>query len=167
MEPMTEQAKSEKATGKRVRGASESLLSIVLGLEAALMFFVTVTAFGLKVLPAAVAWGGGAVLLIVFLLVARAVRHSWGVWLGWLLQAVLIALGFLMPLMFFIGAGFLALWIYCFVVGRRLDARKRQVAVGESATTATSVDTHSTAETDSTTETDSTAPADKHTKEKP
>jgi len=44
------------------------------------------------------------------------------------LQAALIALGFLLPLMFFIGLGFLALWVYCFVTGRRLDARNRQLA---------------------------------------
>ncbi len=108
---------------RRVRTATESLLSIVLGLEAALLFFVTVTVFGLRLLPAGAAFGGGAALFGVFAVAAWAVRFRWGVWFGWLLQAVLIALGFLIPLMFFIGAGFAALWIYCFVTARRLDAR--------------------------------------------
>ena len=142
-------------SGKRARGASESLLSIVLGLEAALMFFVTVTAFGLKVVPAGVAWGGGAALLVAFLLVARVVRRDWGMWLGWALQAVLIALGFVLPLMFFIGAGFLALWTYCFVVGRRLDARNRHIVEDANAEDATSASA------------DLTIPVDKNTKEKP
>jgi hypothetical protein len=108
---------------RRVRTATESLLSIVLGLEAALLFFVTITIFGLRILPAAVAFGGGAALFVVFLLAAWAMRFSWGVWLGWLLQAALVAMGFLTPLMFFVGAGFVAIWIYCFVTARRLDAR--------------------------------------------
>lgn len=108
---------------RRVRTATESLLSIVLGLEAALLFFVTVTIFGLKILPAAVAFGGGAALFVVFVVAAWAMRFRRGVWLGWLLQAVLLALGFLTPLMFFIGAGFAAIWIYCFITARRLDAR--------------------------------------------
>lgn len=110
---------------RRERSATESLLSIVLGLEAALLFFVAVTAFGLKVVPAAVALGGGLALMVVYVLAARYVRFSWGRWLGWVLQLGLVALGFLMPLMFFIGSGFLALWVYCFVTARRLDAQKR------------------------------------------
>ncbi|HEU4850368.1 MAG TPA: DUF4233 domain-containing protein [Terrimesophilobacter sp.] len=115
----------QRPTPRRVRTATESLLSIVLGLEAALLFFVTVTAFGLKVVPPAVAFGGGGALFAIFLLAAWLMRFRWGVWLGWLLQVALIAIGFLLPLMFFIGAGFAALWVYCFVTARRLDARNR------------------------------------------
>lgn len=125
---MTEEVSSDaaQAAPRRVRTASESLLSIVLGLEAALTFFITVTAFGLKVVPAGVAFGGGAALFVVLIFAAWSVRRAWGVWLGWVLQAVLISIGLLMPLMYFIGVGFLALWVYCFVMGRRLDTRHRE-----------------------------------------
>jgi Protein of unknown function (DUF4233) len=109
---------------RRIRSATESLLSIVLGLEAVLMFFVTVTAFGLRVVPGAVALGGGAALLVVFLIGAWLVRYPAGIWFGWFLQLLLIAAGIVMTLMYFIGAGFAALWVFCFVTGRRLDARK-------------------------------------------
>ncbi|HEY0258671.1 MAG TPA: DUF4233 domain-containing protein [Lacisediminihabitans sp.] len=109
---------------RRERSASESLLSITLMLEAVLVFFVTLVVFGLRALPAGIAFGGGAALLVVLLLDGRLVRYPWGVWLGWLLQAVLIAVGILVPMMYFIGAVFLAIWIYCFVTGRRLDARE-------------------------------------------
>lgn len=121
---------TEAAAGRprRVRTVSESLLSIVLGLEAALMFFVTVTAFGLKVVPPAVAFGGGAALFVLLLIAAWLLRFSWGVWVGWVLQAVIVATGFVLPLMFFVGAGFVAIWIYCFVTGHRLDKRNRQLA---------------------------------------
>ncbi|MBC7763329.1 MAG: DUF4233 domain-containing protein, partial [Candidatus Saccharibacteria bacterium] len=35
-----------------------------------------------------------------------------------------IAIGFLLPLMYFIGAIFAVIWIYCFITGRRLDRQK-------------------------------------------
>lgn len=105
------------------RTATESLLAIVLGLEAALMFFVTVTAFGLKALDTAWVVGGGATLFALFVVAAWLVRFPLGIWLGWFLQAALIATGMVMTLMYFIGAGFAALWVYCFVTALRLDRK--------------------------------------------
>jgi hypothetical protein len=46
------------------------------------------------------------------------------VWLGWVLQAALIALGILVPTMYVVGVGFTLFWIYCFIRGRRIDAAK-------------------------------------------
>lgn len=115
---------------RRRRSATESLLAIALGLEAVLIFFVTMTAFGLKVLPPVAAFTGGAVLIIVLALTARFVRYGWGVWVGWVLQAVLIGLGILLPMMYFIGAGFAAIWVFCFVKGRQLDAANRDNSPG-------------------------------------
>lgn len=109
---------------RRARSTSESLLSIVLGLEAVLVFFVALTAFGLKALPPAAAFGGGAALLIALLLVSRLLRFSWGVWLGWLLQAALVATGIFLPVMFVVGVVFVGIWIYCFVKGRQIDTAK-------------------------------------------
>lgn len=108
---------------RRRRSATESLLMIVLVLEACVMFFVTMTVFGLKVLPPALAFGGGFALLLAFAVTAGLVRYRWGVWLGWALQAVLVAAGFLLPAMFIVAAIFVALWVYCAVKGRQLDAR--------------------------------------------
>ena len=111
----------------RQRSTSESLLSIVLGLEAVLMFFVTLTAFGLKALPPVAAFVGGGALLLLLVLTAGLLRYRWGVWLGWVLQAVLIATGILLPIMFLIGAGFAGLWVYCFIKGRDIDRQRSQL----------------------------------------
>lgn len=119
------EAQPAAARSRRERSASESLLSIVLGLEAFVVFFIALTVYGLKSVPPAVAFGGGAALIVVFLAAAYLVRYPWGVWLGWLLQLALIALGFLTPVLFAVGAIFVAIWVYCFITGRRLDARKR------------------------------------------
>ena len=112
---------------RRVRSTTESLLSIVLGLEAVLMFFVTLTAFGLKAVPPVTAFVGGGVLLLLLVLTAGLLRYRWGVWLGWVLQAVLIATGILLPIMFLIGAGFAGLWVYCFIKGRDIDRQRSQL----------------------------------------
>jgi len=109
---------------KRVRTATESLLSIALALEAIVVFFVTLTAFGLKALEPLPAFLGGAALIVALVLTAHLVRYPWGVGLGWLLQAVLLATGILLPVMYFVAAIFIAIWVFCFVKGRQLDAAK-------------------------------------------
>jgi hypothetical protein len=119
-----------EATTRPRRSATESLLSIVLTLDALLVFFVMMTAFGLNLLPPAVVFGGGIALIVVLAATGRFVKHPWGVRAGHALQLVLIALGFLLPAMFFVGALFAALWIFCFVAGRRLD--RRNAAISES-----------------------------------
>ncbi len=107
---------------KRERSATESLLSIALAMEAALTFFVAMAAFGLKALSPEIALGGGAVLLVVFAVMSRLMRFKWAIWIAWGLQAVLILVGLAMPLMYLIGAGFAALFAYCYFTGKRLDA---------------------------------------------
>jgi len=118
---------------RRERGAAESLLSIVLVLEAISLFFVVLVVFGRQLLPAGVAWGAGIAAIVLVLLVSRVQRTRWGVVLGGLVQAGLVALGFLDPVMFAVAAVFLSLWAYCLVKGTQLDrlnaARRR--ALGE------------------------------------
>jgi hypothetical protein len=109
---------------RRERSASESLLSITLLLEGFLVFFVALTAFSLRVVTPLQALVGGVVLIVLLAVAGRLARYPAGRWLGWALQGALIALGILLPLMYLIGAGFLALWAFCFVKGRSLDAAK-------------------------------------------
>ncbi|MBF0673147.1 MAG: DUF4233 domain-containing protein [Salinibacterium sp.] len=114
---------------RRVRSVTESLLSIVLGLEAALVFFVALTIFGLDILPPLVALGGGVLLIALLLVTAACLRFPWAEWLGWALQVGLIALGLLLPALYVSGAIFVAIWIYCFVTGRKLDRRNAAMGI--------------------------------------
>lgn len=118
---------------RRQRSVSELLLSITLGLEAAVVFFVALAMYGLDILEPPLAFGGGAVAILVFVAVAGRLRHSWAVWIGWALQLFLIALGFLLPAMFGVGLGALAFWTYCWVQGRRIDRQKAAWAAAEPA----------------------------------
>jgi hypothetical protein len=106
---------------RRQRSLTESLLTIVLGLEAVLVFFVALTVYGLHALPPAAAFGGGAALVIVLALATRVMRYSWGIWIGWVLQAVLLATGILLPALYIAAGFFVAMWIFCFVRARQID----------------------------------------------
>jgi Protein of unknown function (DUF4233) len=106
---------------RRKRSTTESLLSIVLLLEAILLFFVVLVLFGLRILSPALAFGGGAAFVVVILVTIASLRWPIGVAIGWVIQLALIALGLLSPIMYLIGAGFAAFWIWCFVRGRQID----------------------------------------------
>ena len=120
---------------RRRRGAAESLLSIVLVLEAMSMFFVMLVVNGRDLLPTGVAFGGGLAAIVVMLLVSRVLRHRWGIVLGWIVQAGLIACGLLDPVMYVVAGVFVALWTYCLVKGTQLD-RLNAARYGDPAGTA-------------------------------
>jgi hypothetical protein len=101
--------------------AQRSLGSIVLGFEFLVVFLGALVIFGLKALPPAVALGGGGALVLAMLLTIPLLRYRVGFMVGWVLQAVVIASGFLNGVMFVVGAIFAALWAYCMIVGARLD----------------------------------------------
>ncbi|HEU0205287.1 MAG TPA: DUF4233 domain-containing protein [Pseudolysinimonas sp.] len=110
---------------RRRRSTTESLLSIVLLLEAILLFFVSLVLFGLKTVTPEVAFGGGAAFVVVILGTILLLRWPVGVAIGWVIQAALIALGLLNPVMYVVGAGFAAFWTWCFVRGRQIDRARR------------------------------------------
>jgi len=113
------------ARTRRERSLTETLLSITLGLEAAMMFFAALVIFGLDRLDPdwlALVYGGAFILVLV--LAAGVQRWAWGVWFGAALQLAILATGLLEPMMFLVGAAFLALWVYCFVRGRQIDTQK-------------------------------------------
>ncbi len=110
---------------RRERSLTETLLSITLGLEAAMMFFASLVVFGLdRFDPDWLALVYGAGFILVLALVAGAQRWRWGVWTGAVLQLAILATGFIEPMMFLVGTAFAALWAYCFVRGRQIDTAK-------------------------------------------
>lgn len=58
----------------------------------------------------------------------RDARPPGGVQLGWVLQLALIAAGFVVPTMFFLGAVFAALWWASVHFGRKIDEAKARWA---------------------------------------
>ncbi len=98
-----------------------------------MFFFPTLVVFGKGTLPPAVAFGGGVAAIIVLAAASRLTGNRAGVVFGWLLQAAILATGFIEPFMFAVAVVFLALWVFCFVKGGQLDRMNaaRRAALGE------------------------------------
>jgi len=108
---------------RRARSAQESLGAIVLGFEVIVVFLGALVVFGLHALPAAQALGGGAVVIVLMLVAIPPLRYRVGYWLGWLVQLVVVASGFVVGMLFIVGAIFTAIWAYAMITGARLDRR--------------------------------------------
>ncbi|MEV6318301.1 DUF4233 domain-containing protein [Streptomyces sp. NPDC051776] len=83
--------------------------------------------------PAAV-WGVSGTAMLICLLLCGMLSRPGAVPIGWVLQIGLIAAGFVVPLMFFLGVLFGALWWASVHFGRKVDeARARFAAQAEGA----------------------------------
>jgi hypothetical protein len=109
---------------RRTRSLRESLLSIVLGMEAAVIFFAALVVFGLHSLAPLPALLGGGIALVVLVALAGLQRWTWAVYAGAVAQVGLVLLGILTPAMYVIGALFAGLWIYCFIRSRQIERRR-------------------------------------------
>lgn len=118
-------AASSARPPRRDRTATESLLSVVLVLEAIVVVFGMLVIYGLRVVEPVAAFGGGAVLILLLIVATRVVRYPWGQWFGHALQVLLLATVFLEVLAGVSAAIFVGFWIWAFVKGRQLDAAKR------------------------------------------
>jgi hypothetical protein len=102
--------------------------AIVLIFESVVMFLGALAIFGLKALPPAQALGGGAVLVLALFVCAGLVRWRAGIVLGSVLQVAVMASGFFVPAMWFVGGIFAILWGYAIYTGIKLDNQKKESA---------------------------------------
>ncbi|WP_181765792.1 DUF4233 domain-containing protein [Streptomyces albidus (ex Kaewkla and Franco 2022)] len=75
-------------------------------------------------LPAGTVWAVCGAAMVLCLLLCGALTRTGGVHLGWALQLALVASGFVVPAMFFLGACFAALWWASVHFGRKVDEAK-------------------------------------------
>lgn len=108
----------------RPRSARFALGAIVLGFEIFIMFFFTLLAYGLELAPRVWVFPVGLTLCVLLLVTAGLLRVTrFGYTLGWVLQGIMLACGFLHPAMFVVGAMFVAMWVYAMKKGIELDSR--------------------------------------------
>lgn len=119
---------------RRERSLTESLATIVLTLEAILVFFIALTVYGLHAVPPEVAFGGGAALAVVLVLATRVTRYRWGIWLGSILQLVILATGVVLAALYIVAVVFIAMWVYCIVRGVRIDRYNRTLTTPNEST---------------------------------
>ena len=108
----------------RNKSIKRMLASILLAFESFIVFFATLAGFGLKVADGPVVWGVG--LTLAFLMIATPAvlgkKGSYG--LGWGLQAALVAIGFWLTPMFYIGGLFACMWAWAMIAGSTIDKAK-------------------------------------------
>lgn len=101
-----------------------SLQAIILGLSIPVMIAVQ----DIDPVTSSVIGGGLAVLCLV---TAGLLRRPWAYPVGHAIQIATIATGFLVPIMFFIGLMFLALWLGAYFLGRKIEADRARWAAAE------------------------------------
>ncbi|WP_088317162.1 DUF4233 domain-containing protein [Kineosporia sp. R_H_3] len=124
-----------------MRAPKRALAASVLGLESFVVLFAGLVAFGLaRRSDGAAATGGDtralvvcAVLALACLLGSGLLRRPWGYVLGSVLQAAVLATGFWVPAMFFLGAVFAALWVTALRVGARIERERAEYAASHPA----------------------------------
>ncbi|GAA3234584.1 DUF4233 domain-containing protein [Streptomyces sp. XM83C] len=73
-------------------------------------------------------WTVSGIAMLLCVLLCGFVTRPGGIALGWALQIALIASGIFVPLMFFMGAVFAALWWASVHFGRKVDEAKARFA---------------------------------------
>lgn len=75
----------------------------------------------------------GSGLAVLCIVAAGMLRRPIGLTLGWLVQLLTLASGFVVRGMIIVGLIFLLLWVTCLVQGRRIDAAQAAGGPGEGA----------------------------------
>ena len=112
----------------RPKSSKRALASIVLSFEAFIVFFATLTAFGLKLGdPAAnlpdteIIWAIGLSIAILCILTPAILSKPFGYYVGWAIQAAMLVSGFWLWGMFLIGAITTGMWIWALIAGSTID----------------------------------------------
>jgi hypothetical protein len=113
------------------RTIQRSMCAGMLTLQAVVLFLAGLVMTGVTDVGFGVALSIGLSLAALCLVAAGSLRRPWGYWLGWAVQVISVGLGFVVPMMFFLGAVFGALWAGAYFLGARIDREKAEHAVLE------------------------------------
>ncbi|MFS0702070.1 DUF4233 domain-containing protein [Cellulomonas sp. 179-A 4D5 NHS] len=116
---------------RRKRPARQQFASTMLLLEAFLVLFATLVAYGLAnagsgPLPPSAVWVAGGVLMLVLVVLSRMPGRPGGYVAGSVVQVVVLAMGFVVPMMFVVGGVFVVLWVVSLRLGGRIDRERAE-----------------------------------------
>lgn len=126
----------ESVTGiKPPRSAKRMFASTVLALEAFVVLFASLAAYGLRAVEPMVILGVGLGGFALCVLAAGMLRSAVGYALGWLIQAGLIVAGILVPELrvhlLAVAVTFTVIWVVSLRVGARIDVERAERYEGE------------------------------------
>lgn len=100
------------------------MCSAVLALEAVTVALSTPVMIAVSGISTVTALSVGLGLAVVCFALAGMLRAQWAYRAGWLVQVGALALGFAVPMMFFLGALFGLLWGGAYFLGRKIEREK-------------------------------------------
>ncbi len=110
------------------------MCAAMLGLEAVILALSVPVMISLEDVDKGTALGVGLGLAVLCVVTAGLLRAAWAYWIGHAIQVAAVGLGFLVPMMFAVGALFAALWFTAFFLGRKIEADKARWAEEDAAT---------------------------------
>lgn len=116
--------------------------SSVLATEAIVVFLALLVASGTGSIASQ--WTSvivGLVLAAVLIASIGVLRRPWGAWWGSIMQVVVVAIGFWVPMMFIVGGIFAVLWFFAVKLGTRVDRLRADASGGTSTETSTGTTT--------------------------
>ena len=109
------------------RSPRRGMCAAILCLEAITLGLTTPVMVAVADVDLATALSIGLGLTVACLLLAGMLRREWAYGAGWVIQGAAVGLGFVIPLMFFLGAIFALLWGTADFLGRTIE-RERAAA---------------------------------------
>lgn len=106
------------------RSARRQFAATMLTLEAFVVLFAVLVAYGLQVADPARVWLVGGALVLCLLLAAGTLRRPGGYVVGSVLQVAVVAAGLVVPMMYVVGGVFAALWVASLRLGARIDRER-------------------------------------------
>ena len=103
------------------------MCAAILSLEAVVLGLTTPVMINLEGVPWRTACAIGLGLCVACLVLAGLLRWEAAYVAGWVIQVAAILLGFVVPMMFFLGTIFAALWGAAYLLGRKIE-RERAAA---------------------------------------
>ncbi|WP_448059949.1 DUF4233 domain-containing protein [Cellulomonas hominis] len=111
---------------RRKRPARQQFASTILLLEAFLVLFAALTAYGLRVAPAAVLWIVAGAMAVTLAAISRLLTRPGGYVAGTVAQVLVLASGVAVPMMFVVGTVFVVLWFVALQLGARIDRERAE-----------------------------------------
>ena len=114
-----------------MRSPRRGMCAAVLCLEAITIALATPVMVSVSGVSLATALWLGLGLAALCLLLAGMLRGEWAYAVGWVLQVAAIAMGFVVPMMFVLGAIFAALWGTAYFLGIKIERERAEYAAME------------------------------------
>lgn len=116
---------------RRKRPAKPQFSQTILVLEACLVLFATLVAYGLRVASTGVVWAVGGTLALVLVLASGLVGRRGGYAVGWVLQGWLLAAAIILPavardIAVIVVLVFVGLWFAALRIGGRIDRERAE-----------------------------------------